>query len=358
MDEHEHHGPQHETHHEPHHWMHHPDERHSRGTGKYPLWAVLGGAVVVAFAFGLLAAPLLNPPTNQPAPTPPVTALPSPGQADGAQLKGKIGAYLGQLLASQGAPSDVSVQMGSYKQQNGMFMFEYSILKGASNAGGGTVYASVDGVLMLVGGTEFDLTKPVPTPRPTPTPVEVQKTARPLVQMFVMSFCPYGKQAEQGIGPAVALLNGTVDFEPHFIANGINSSLHGPAEAHEDARQLCVWKYYEDKWWDYVNYVNANCTLGDIETCWKRAALGCGINESKISECFDSEGAELMAAEETLASEKGAFSSPTVLINGAPYGGGRSPDQYKEGICGAFLEPPAYCSQTLSSTAPVSSGNC
>lgn len=95
------------------------------------------------------------------------------------------------------------------------------------------------------------------------------KTDKPTVQMFVMSFCPYGKQAEQGIGPAMSVLGKYVTFEPHFIVN-VNgdtvNSLHGPNEAAEDKRQAVIWKYWPDEFWSYVDIVNGGTAQNNSGT--------------------------------------------------------------------------------------------
>ena len=74
------------------------------------------------------------------------------------------------------------------------------------------------------------------------------KSARPSVELFVMSFCPYGVQAENAMGPVVDLLGSKADIKIRFIAtvNGATPdtvrSLHGLSEAKEDLRQLCIMR--------------------------------------------------------------------------------------------------------------------
>jgi glutaredoxin len=82
----------------------------------------------------------------------------------------------------------------------------------------------------------------VTTMSTTATPVALVKSARPSVEIYVMSFCPYGIQAENALKPVVELLNAGADFRMHYIATVPGSdlstakSLHGNAEAVEDAQ--------------------------------------------------------------------------------------------------------------------------
>lgn len=184
-----------------------------------------------------------------------------------------------------------------------------------------------------------------PTSTPTPTPTGYPKSTKPNVKFFVMSFCPYGQQAETALKPVADLLGNKAEMEPHFIVSvsgNAVSSLHGENEAAEDMRQACILKYAKDKWWEYVSYVNSNCTRTTISTCWEQAADNAGIDKSNITACYENEGIGLMRAD----SAYGVGNSPTIYINDRLYNGDRTPAAFKEAICSAFSSPPAECSQT------------
>lgn len=222
-----------------------------------------------------------------------------------------------------------------------------------------STYVSRDGKLLF---PQFiDMSAVVSEPGQNEQTFNPPKTDKPTVQMFVMSFCPYGKQAENGIGPAMALLGKDVNFEPHFIVSMSGdtiSSLHGTNEAQEDMRQALIWKYWPDKFWKYVNYVNANATLNTISTVWKDAAKAAGLDSSQIESKVASEGLTLMKAEAALSQSLDVSSSPTILINGEPYNGDRTAEAFKSGICSAFNDEPVACTQTLSSEAGDAAGGC
>lgn len=184
---------------------------------------------------------------------------------------------------------------------------------------------------------------------------------KPTVQLFVMSFCPYGIQAEKALFSVVKLMGEKAKFEPHFIVSVSGdkvSSLHGDAEAKEDMRQAVIYKYYPDKFWSYAEYVANNCNLNTIESCWKDAIKSVGIDSADIEKKVTSEGLELMKAEAELSNSKGISGSPTMLINGATYTGARSSDAFKQGICTGFSSAPTECSSNLTSNVTQASGSC
>ena len=63
-------------------------------------------------------------------------------------------------------------------------------------------------------------TPPVPA-NPTPVPFNPQKSEKPEIKFFVMSFCPYGNQAEAGLEPVYQLLKDKVSWQPRYIVSQI-----------------------------------------------------------------------------------------------------------------------------------------
>lgn len=236
------------------------------------------------------------------------------------------------------------------------------------------VYATTDGKYLIIPGMGvIDMDTPLPT-RTEPIQTQQyspQKTDKPVAQLFVMAFCPYGMQAEDAMKPVVDLLGAKADIQVHFIATvgGTTpdsvSSLHGAPEAQEDLRQVCIMKYYDQKtYWNYMITINDNCSssyrdTAAYDTCWKNAATKADIDSSKIAACANStEGVNLVKADADLSSANGVSGSPTLIVSGATYNNARTPDAYKDGICQAFNTAPTECSQTLSTTTTTASGNC
>lgn len=156
-------------------------------------------------------------------------------------------------------------------------------------------------------------------PHQTRTGVYPTKEATPnVMEIFVMSQCPYGVMAENAV--IEAKKNGVfpqdktvkvryiVDYDP---ARGF-SSLHGSGEWEEDVRQLLIAKYYPNKFWQYLAIRNQDYR----SSRWDKAMKEAGINVNKIMKKFDTEGLELLKAEAKYGQEYGVSASPTFLWEG------------------------------------------
>jgi len=265
--------------------------------------------------------------------------------------------WLTSYFEASGADVKITL-INASETANGIYQFtiKLSSTQGENTA---TYYVTEDGKLFLPQALETEKLVQAQAPE---TPTEIPKTDKPVVQLFVMSFCPYGTQAESAMKPVVDLLGSKASIEPHFIVSVSGdtvNSLHGSYEANEDMRQACIWKNYgQATFWTYVDYINNNCNSGNIDTCWKDAAKEANVDTTKIENCVKDEGLTLMKAEETLSNQNGVSGSPTLIINGARYNGARTPDAYKDAICSAFTTQPSECSETLSASGTTASGNC
>ena len=216
------------------------------------------------------------------------------------------------------------------------------------------------------------VSSPKPTTSPTPVPEPI-KSSRPSVELFVMSFCPFGVQAENAMEPVVNLLGTKADIKVHYIATVSGTtldsvkSLHGPTETKENIRQLCIAKYYPEKLWPYLMDFDKNCqnstlrkNLTALDTCGANSAKVADIDNQKIETCVSSgEGITLLSADVSIAQKYKVTGSPTIMINGQKYVGQRTADAYKQGICDRFETPPAECSVNLSAqAAAASTGTC
>ncbi len=157
-------------------------------------------------------------------------------------------------------------------------------------------------------------------PRVTRTGVYETKTANPgVLEIFVMSQCPYGAMAENLI--ITAKKEGKIPADKtirlRYIVN-YNAqkdefqSLHGSAEWEENVRQLLIAKYYPEKFWKYLEIRNKDYR----SSRWDKAMEEAGINVNKIMKKFDTEGKELLKAEAAYGDEYGINASPTFLWEG------------------------------------------
>lgn len=268
--------------------------------------------------------------------------------------------------------SDSPASLVSVAERNGMYYI--TAQNPARNFG---FYATKDCNLLFIDPynlkgsyTPIPTASPKPTASPTPVPLPV-KSARPSIELFVMSFCPFGVQAENAMEPVVNLLGTKADIKIRYIAtvNGDSvdsvKSLHGLVEAKEDLRQLCIAKYYPQDLWPYLMDFDKNCqnTLKDASSaaaCGANITRTLTIDNQKIETCASgSEGLALLKADEAITSNLKITGSPTLLMNGQKFVGQRTADAYKQGICSRFETAPAECSVNLSTqAAAASSGSC
>jgi len=212
-----------------------------------------------------------------------------------------------------------------------------------------------------------------PTANSTTITFAAQKSQKPELKFFVMSFCPYGNQIEDVLRPVFDLIKDKADITPHYIfekienldtycktrsgdptqcalyvqnkyftteaeckkviasnltqcknesayiksENGaVYASLHGRQEANQNIREICVWNQSTDKtqWWNFIGAINKNCTAQDVDTCWENQAKSAGLDTAKITQCFNQEGIDLIEKEIAITNKYNVSSSPTVLI--------------------------------------------
>jgi len=231
------------------------------------------------------------------------------------------------------------------------------------------VYLTKDGKYLLL--QAFDTTQPL---KKETEKFDAPDRERVNVKFFVMSFCPYGDQAEEALAPVFELLGEEkVEWEPHYVIysnyrgypdycldeNETYCSMHGIEELRQNLRELCVWKYFDHaKWWKFVKAINHNCTLENVDECWKPIAESIGLEVEKIEDCVENEALDLLQEELELNKRYNVRGSPTVFINDVRYEGSRTPEAYKQAICSGFVEPPKECEQRLESATVSPQGTC
>lgn len=206
------------------------------------------------------------------------------------------------------------------------------------------------------------------------TQQDIEKRDKAEANLFIMSFCPYGNQAEELMIPVVDLLKGKADIKLHYViysnyqGGGPNycldkenkyCSMHGIQEVNQDVRELCVQKYQGDKFWNFVKQINASCTAQNVDTCWEGVASTTGIDTNKIKTCQKKEAVTLLQNEVELGKKYGISGSPQLIINDVEYQGNRSAEGFKAAICSGFNTAPSECSTTLSTgSGTTPSGGC
>jgi len=239
-----------------------------------------------------------------------------------------------------------------------------------------TFYVTKDGkVLFTSGGPMPDATSQQNTDQNTAAQTDIPKQDVSQALLFVMSFCPYGNQAEGAMLPVANLLKGIADIQVHYVIYSNYStgypnycldkenkycSMHGIQELNQDVRELCVEKYQKDKYWDFVSAINTQCTAQNADTCWENVAKSVGIDTAKVKTCQKNEALTILSQEVQLDQAFGVSGSPQLVINGTEYTGARTAEGYKTGVCSGFNTTPTQCSQALQSStdSTTATGGC
>ena len=153
----------------------------------------------------------------------------------------------------------------------------------------------------------------------------VSSLGKPTLELFVMSYCPFGVQAEEKLIPIVQEFGDTIDFKLQFIAQEKEApsaqditpftSLHGYPEVAENMRQLLIAKAYPAQYLDYIL-----CRGKKLDKSWEACAQKLGIDVGKIQALFDSPEAEQLFRENIKrAAALGIRASPTILVDTHPF---------------------------------------
>lgn len=174
---------------------------------------------------------------------------------------------------------------------------------------------------------------------------EVPKTDKPVVEVFIMTHCPFGTQIQKGFLPVIEKLGDKIDFEFKFC----DYSMRGEIEIKEQLIQYCIAETQEDKLITYLQ-----CFLAEedqTENCLNEV----NINKTILDQCI-SETDEKHEITEKLADQttwrNGRFplfpihqeevdkynitGSPTIIINGVEVKTNRDPRSLMQTICNAF----------------------
>lgn len=210
------------------------------------------------------------------------------------------------------------------------------------------------------------------------------KAEKPTLDFYVMSFCPFGNQAETGLKPVAELLGDKINWQPRYIVDkqtkaqleeicqsrvynqatcqgyvdqgyfpnleackqrffttakecfekttadclatedgNYYCSLHGKKELNQDIREICAWNQTDDKnqWWQFVDLVNNGCQLETVDQCWQAKADEAKLDKDKIQDCFNTQAIELLDKEVAATQKAQVSGSPSVFINGIAYPG-------------------------------------
>jgi glutaredoxin len=188
---------------------------------------------------------------------------------------------------------------------------------------------------------------------------DIEKNEIPVVELFVMSHCPFGTQIEKGFLPVLKALGDKIDFQLKFV----NYVMHDKKEIDEQLVQYCIQKENPEKLLSY---------------------LGCFLEEGKTDTCLDEQGIDKTSLQSCVAQTDEAYSitkdyeeknnwrgnfpsfaihndenkkygvqgSPTLIVNGKKIQTSRDPKSLMQTVCAGFETQPEECSIELPSDTP------
>ena len=269
------------------------------------------------------------------------------------------------FLSSQGAKMTIK----STADGNSFFYvvdFEVSDGKGASQPG--TFLLTRDGRYAIPATSALDLQSKVETPADNGqgNTGELKKSDKPVADVFVFSYCPYGLQFEKGTFSAIDLLKDKATITFRHIG-----AMHGMHEELEAKRQLCL---REEQPATLYKYMAAFAASADISACQdkfygefagdenkmeacvapflSKMRADAGVDEQKFGTCMKDKAQSYYDSDMAYAAGYSVTGSPTLIINGTVVQSERDPDSIKKAICSAFNTAPAECGTALSTTAP------
>ncbi len=240
-------------------------------------------------------------------------------------------------------------------------LYEITVLYQGNEA---PFYLTKDGEILVQGVMPLSAIQKQ-TPSQQQTSVDVPKSDKPVVELFVMSICPFGTQAEKGIIPVIELLRDKIDFNLRFVSY----AMHGKPELDENSVQYCIQKEQSDK---FLSYMKCYLEKNSVES-WNACQDKVGLNKAKLNSCIKAMDKQFKITElfndestwsggrypqfnvdKSLNTKYGVGGSPTLIINGVQSNAGRDSASYLAGICAAFNEVPKECEAVLSSASPSS----
>ena len=150
----------------------------------------------------------------------------------------------------------------------------------------------------------------------------IARIGKPTLELFVMSYCPFGVEAEEKIIPIVKQFGDKIDFKLRFIAHEKQTpapeditpfiSLHGYPEVAESIRQLLIAQEFPDRYLDYIL-----CRGKKLDKSWEACAERLGIDVAKIQKLFDTPEVPEQLFRDNIkrATELGINASPTILVD-------------------------------------------
>lgn len=287
----------------------------------------------------------------------------------GLNLFGKGGGKLSPDEARERATKFINEQLVSGTTANITEVTDYSdtLYKLAVKVGDNNIesYITKDGTMFFPQAMPTDATTASATTPAATTPVapaNVKKSDKPKVELYIMSHCPFGTQAEKGAVPVAQLLGDKIDFKIRFVPY----AMHGLIEVQDNMLQYCIDKEDHGK---YADFLGCFLKSGNSASC----VSSTGVNKGKVDKCIESVDKQYKITEafndktkwdngsfppfpidKADADKAGVQGSPTLVINGDQVESDRSQQGFLTTICAAFNNAPEECKTKLDTATPSS----
>jgi protein-disulfide isomerase len=267
--------------------------------------------------------------------------------------------FINESLLAEGSKATID----SLQEENGLYKISVSLPSGQKIES----YVTKDGQKFFTEGMDIAKTAKEVVERRAKEKAnaekknaELPKTDKPTVELFVMSYCPFGTQIEKGILPVLDLLGKKIDFNLRFV----DYAMHDKKEVGENLRQYCIQK--ESGRGKLQTYLKCFLKKGEgtESDCLKETKL----DSATITKCTSAADKQFKISEKFNKKEAwessyppfdtnkdgnekyGVQGSPTLILNGKEMTAGRDPASLLETICQGFKTPPAECEKQLSAT--------
>jgi hypothetical protein len=298
---------------------------------------------------------------------------------DLANLKLVVGDYINKnLIVDDSVTANI---IDANDLGNGLYELAFKIDQNGTIVGEGFVYSNGQKLILAQG--IFDLNEDIQTPVvEEPTETVYTKSDIPNVDLYIMSFCPYGLQAVDIFDAPVKQLGEKINFKLNYViySNYASNygqpwenyclsedeeycSMHGIEELKEDVRELCIQRDQKDKLWAYMDLLVADYQAGkvsysNIEDMWKTYATNAGVDINAVETCVANDTVELLEEQVIKSYAYGVQGSPTAIINDTTYAGARSASAFQDAICSAFNQVPEECGVAVDDDTTAAAGSC
>lgn len=255
-------------------------------------------------------------------------------------------AYINENFLEEGVEANL---VGNIEEEWGLYKFQVEVREQKFFS-----YVTKNGKILFPQGINLEeevATSQTGAGEETPKTCEdMPKNDKPVLEAFVVSYCPFGTQMQRILNEIVkeipSLAENIKIRYMGWIEDGKVQAMHGEEEAEENLMQICLREEQKDKFYNYLS-----CFLKEekSEECLKEA----GVNEEKLSQCMQDSSRGIAYAREDfeLQDNYRITGSPALILNKKEVSefdfGGRTAEAVKTLVCCGFEKEIELCSKEL-----------